>query len=36
MELLEFFIDLILPGVDSTSIKNEYKGYVLGVKVDGA
>ena len=29
VELLGFLIDLILPGVDSASSKNEYEGYVL-------
>jgi len=33
---LEFFIDIILPGVDSASNKNEYQEYFLGVKAAGA
>jgi hypothetical protein len=38
---LEFFIDIILPvalgpAVDSTSKKNEYQEYFLGVKPAGA
>jgi len=32
MECLEFFIDLILPGIDSSSYRNEYHGYILGSK----
>jgi len=41
MGLLGFFIDLILPtdydpGVDSASNRNEYRGYVLGLKAAGA
>jgi hypothetical protein len=36
IELMEFFLDLILPAIDSASSKNEYKGYILGVKTDFA
>ena len=42
MVSLEFFIDIKFfqshydPWVDSTSNRNEYQGYFLGVKVAGA
>ena len=36
MVSLEFFIDIILPGVDSASNRNEYQEYLLGVKAAGA
>jgi len=41
MMSLEFFIDIILPplygpAVDSTSNRNEYQEYFLGVKAPGA
>jgi hypothetical protein len=41
MVSLEFFSDIILPvtygpGVDSTSNRNEYQMYFLGVKAAGA
>jgi hypothetical protein len=42
MVSLEFFIDVILlwphydPGIDSTSNRNEYQEYFLGVKAAGA
>jgi len=29
---MEFFIDLILPGIDSSSYRSEYQGYILGSK----
>jgi len=41
MVSLEFFIDIILPidygpGADSTSNRNEYQVYFLGLKAAGA
>ena len=32
----DFFSDIILPGVDSASNRNEYQGYFLGETASGA